>query len=487
MPNFISGLPATGSPLVSAEIRNNFLALNERTDKLTPLATVPASTKINIGAGTIYFADHVPVQFTGQQLDLGSDTVGVSGFTNIGYFRDIVIVLRQQFDAESSRYSATAVFLEGPEKASSTLQIDLVQIASTDIPIAAFVVRHNGLNVGAFKGQIEPIPQANILDVRNFVDAGGSTFASAIVGDRVVQVNNDGTTIVNQQVSTITTEPAAPVSIHTSNSLMIARNDATKLEVGYFIQIIWKAASTEFHNCIVTAITDVADGTNSKSTVTIYPAYTSSFPDTVNANTTISILDVGGSTVGTHIGFASGTSLHPLQRAINYVASLGGGTVFVRRGLYLPSATITVPSNVHLIGEGRSTVIIRSDTYAGPLIKLTGESASVSQLFLQGPPSHLQASGPLLEFENAKYCIIKDCTIDADGVTGVGFMDGSLRNTLTTTFITKAEVAVIIGPGCSKNLIMNNQVDDYVDAFQDLSGGLNNPATVLEFQQKNMV
>lgn len=397
MPNFISGLPATGTPLVSAEIRNNFLALNARTDKLTPRATVPASTKVNIGAGTIYFADHVQVRFSGQQIDLGDSLTGVSAFNNIGFFKDIVVVLRQQFNAATNRHSAIAIFLEGPEKASSTIQPDLVQIASTDIPIAAFVVRHNGLNLGIAKGQIEPIPQTNILDIRNFVDAGGITYFSTTVGDRIVEKDEYGTVVLD------------------SNGLA----------------------------------------------------------------------EIQGETTGVHTGIING--VHPIQRAIDEVHAQGGGTVFLRRGHYTPSSTIVIYDNVQLLGEGKNTVIERSDTFGGPLFKLTGDHASINNLFIQGPSTHVYAYGPLLELSEAKYCSIQNCIIDATAVTAIGVMDLSTRNTIVNNFIIQASVATFIEAGCSKNLIVQNQIDNTTTPFQDESLGANNPATSLEFIQKNVV
>lgn len=396
MPNFISGLPATGTPLVSAEIRNNFLALNARTDKLTPRATVPASTKVNVGTGTIYFADHVQVRFSGQQIDLGDSLSGVSEFNNIGFFKDIVVVLRQQFNATNNRYSAVAIFLEGPEKASSTIQPDLVQIASTDIPIAAFVVRHNGLNLGVAKGQIEPIPQTSILDIRNFVDAGGITYFSTTVGDRMIEEDGYGTVILD------------------SNGLA----------------------------------------------------------------------EIQGETVGVHTGMING--VHPIQRAINEVHAQGGGTVFIRRGHYIPSSTIVVYDNVQLLGEGKNTIIERSDSFEGPLLKLVGEHASVANVFIQGPSTHVYAYGPLLEFSEATYCSIQNCIIDATAVTAVGVVDLSTRNSIVNNFIIQASVAIFIEAGCSKNLIVQNQINNTTTPFQDESLGANNP-TSAEFTQKNVV
>ena len=51
-------------------------------------------------------------------------------------------------------------------------------------------------------------------------------------------------------------------------------------------------------------------------------------------------------------GDFNGTDETPIQNAINYVYEQGGGIVFVKRGTYTCSTTITAKSNVRLISEG---------------------------------------------------------------------------------------------------------------------------------------
>ena len=47
-----------------------------------------------------------------------------------------------------------------------------------------------------------------------------------------------------------------------------------------------------------------------------------------------------------------------IQQAIDYTSLLGGGIVFIKNGTYLPTADITVPSNIHIQGESMDGVII---------------------------------------------------------------------------------------------------------------------------------
>jgi len=197
MPNFIAGLPAQGSQLISAEVRNNFLALNARTNKLTPRATTPSSASVRIGSGRVYFSDKILIDFPGSLVNLGDDELGVSPFNNIGYFRDIAIVLRVEYDQAAGKYQAFASFIEGPEKISSTPDKNLINFQSNEIPIALFTVRHNGLGVGVSFGQIEPITQSQILDLRGFLDAGGITYYSATVGDRQILEDGYGTALLD--------------------------------------------------------------------------------------------------------------------------------------------------------------------------------------------------------------------------------------------------------------------------------------------------
>jgi len=54
----------------------------------------------------------------------------------------------------------------------------------------------------------------------------------------------------------------------------------------------------------------------------------------------------------------SGGQFENIQSAIEYVDSLGGGIVFIRKGTYSINKDITLPSNVSLVGEDRNSTIL---------------------------------------------------------------------------------------------------------------------------------
>jgi len=383
--NFISGLPVEGGPLVSADIRNNLTALDVRTGKIGTHATVPASTSVTTDTGIVYFSDRIVVNISTKQLNLGDLIAGVSSFNNIGFFKDIVIVARLDFNTTTNRYEASTMFLEGPEKSSSTSQPELIPLRSTDLPVARFVVRNNGINITS-RGQILPIADADILDYRNYLDVGGGSYYSASVGDLLVQTDSYGVLV----------------------------------------------------------------------------------PDAYGAAT------ITGQTVGTFVGNikdAYGSTINPIQQAINSVSSTGG-TVFIKRGLYQISQTITVPDNVQIIGEGYASTIQMLDTFTGPLFSVTGKHVQFSSLRLLGPLPGNVANLPLIYFVNTTNCTVKDCFIEA-GLIGIRCYLSN-RNILTNNSFDNNSIAVMLD-GSTKNIVSSNQFTNNTTNISGASG--NNTST----------
>lgn len=204
MPTFIKGVPTEGSQLSSSVIRSNFDALDRRTGKLTPKSTVPASTRINVGAGTIYLSNKTSVVFPSSQIDLGpaSGENGISPFSQIGFFKDIILILKEVNN--NGVKQVVLSFVEGPEKASSVFDPQAVVLGTQDLPIAGLTVRHNGIAstiVGAGGaladkyGQIEPVESSDIVDLRNYMDVGGET-SSTTVGDSTTEIDSDGVNVL---------------------------------------------------------------------------------------------------------------------------------------------------------------------------------------------------------------------------------------------------------------------------------------------------
>jgi len=78
-----------------------------------------------------------------------------------------------------------------------------------------------------------------------------------------------------------------------------------------------------------------------------------------------------------------------IQQAIDSIAAVGG-IVFIRKGVYDISASITLPSNIHLTGEGNSSQLVLADTTNEDIVEnanqlvLTDENIEVSNLYFDG-------------------------------------------------------------------------------------------------------
>jgi len=380
MLNYINGLPAQGGLLVSGDIRNNFQALNARTDRLTAQATIPSSTKIKIGSGVVYFANKIVVEIPETLLDLGDPYRGVSSFSEKGNFKDIVIVARLNLGTQTNPDgyitsapstitkvpTATICFIEGPEKTSSIPEPQLVFILPTDIPITSFIVRQNGVD-GSSKGQIQPINQSELLDYRNFVDAGAITYFSASVGDR--RIARDG-----------------------SNTLI--RN-----EEGF--------------------------------------------------------AQVDGYSIG---------EFNDIQSAVDIVAALGGGTVFIKKGVYDLLSPLNLSSNVSLVGEGAAT-IINGIVQIGKSTTTT-TSASISSINLQNNSSSSATNSYPVRLVNAQCCSITNCILNAANADTAIYFEGttgiySQNNTCTNNYIYNATYGVRFSTTQTrKNLFALNQLID---------------------------
>lgn len=60
-----------------------------------------------------------------------------------------------------------------------------------------------------------------------------------------------------------------------------------------------------------------------------------------------------------------------IQGAIDYVAALGGGTVELKPGTYRLDNSIYLRSNVHLVGAGEKTVLVKNPSVTVPLVEDT--------------------------------------------------------------------------------------------------------------------
>ncbi|MGQ9610336.1 MAG: right-handed parallel beta-helix repeat-containing protein, partial [bacterium] len=66
-------------------------------------------------------------------------------------------------------------------------------------------------------------------------------------------------------------------------------------------------------------------------------------------------------TVGMKSADIIGSDNRALQSAVDYIAGLGGGTVFIGPGTYLMHDSLHLRSNIHLLGQGDLTILKKSD------------------------------------------------------------------------------------------------------------------------------
>jgi len=178
-------IPAQDSRLQSSPIRNNFAALNSRTDQLSPSATIPVSATVIIGpADKIYFEDNRYLPFAGGSINLGSTTTGVSPFIVPGNFKEVIVFY------QNSAGTGILGFIESTEKTTAVRNTpDLINnpssqvISSTGnintgenllegkIVICSILVSNSG--TANQRGQINQFSNTDIVDLRPYMQRGG--------------------------------------------------------------------------------------------------------------------------------------------------------------------------------------------------------------------------------------------------------------------------------------------------------------------------
>lgn len=75
----------------------------------------------------------------------------------------------------------------------------------------------------------------------------------------------------------------------------------------------------------------------------------------------------------------SETDFDTLESAIDYARAIGGGDIFIVRGIHYVSGDVDVPPTVSLVGEGREETLLRSNTGTNQTIYLRGDQSTVNQ------------------------------------------------------------------------------------------------------------
>jgi len=105
----------------------------------------------------------------------------------------------------------------------------------------------------------------------------------------------------------------------------------------------------------------------------------------------------------------NGTSHIAIQLAIDYINSLGGGTVFIKKGVYTLTDNISLCDNLILIGDGRNTILKRGSSLASGVGRIDGlntQNVTLEKFQYDGNKSNNDNSCVGIHFpSNAPKCV----------------------------------------------------------------------------------
>jgi parallel beta-helix repeat protein len=119
-----------------------------------------------------------------------------------------------------------------------------------------------------------------------------------------------------------------------------------------------------------------------------------------------------------------------IQSAINSLPA-GGGAVYIREGTYTVSSSITVPSNVALIGAGAATTIYLANGANTDVITANGaQNVLIANLKINGNKANQTTTSRGIKFVNVENSKISGCWVEG-GYDGGIHLEGSRYNTIT--------------------------------------------------------
>ena len=269
MTKFDPTAPSTESRIQSEPIRRNFVALNERTDQLTPSVTDPVSTSLIIGrADKVYFEDNKFSPFNGATIDLGSSTTGVSSFNTPGTFKEIIIFytldtfgvgilsfiesVEKSIRDHSTATAASLITTLADQRQADTFGQSApvpgfslgISPLDNSIIICSIFVTNNGQT--GVRGAITSIFESDLLDIRPFLQRTSNTKAleDHINAPTLAQAH-PGSLITNSLIQTFSTIVTSTVSSNTIPVANTAPFDPTILGYQPFVRITSDAQTTE--------------------------------------------------------------------------------------------------------------------------------------------------------------------------------------------------------------------------------------------------
>lgn len=179
-------------------------------------------------------------------------------------------------------------------------------------------------------------------------------------------------------------------------------------------------------------------------------------------------------------GYSSG-EFNDIYKAIDYVNSLGGGTVFLRKGIYIIDRPLEIKGNIRIIGEGYHSIlqIVDNFTIQSPAIILNGEDIRLEHLSIIGDSNVNNILYSIINLFNCKNCFISNIKLNTNNNSAYGIvLNGTKHCTIRDNIIKNAKVGIFLDQFSEFNIITHNHFDNITDNPAILIQGNNNIDTL---------
>ncbi len=146
-----------------------------------------------------------------------------------------------------------------------------------------------------------------------------------------------------------------------------------------------------------------------------------------------------------------------IQSAINALPT-SGGAVYIKEGTYTVSSSITIPSNVALIGTGAATKIYLANGANTDVITASGaQNIHIANLHKDGNKANQTVPNLGIEFTNVENSRISGCWVEEIYGYGIYFVDSS-NNVITSNTVGSNSYSGIALNSSNNNIVMGNTV-----------------------------
>jgi parallel beta-helix repeat protein len=147
-----------------------------------------------------------------------------------------------------------------------------------------------------------------------------------------------------------------------------------------------------------------------------------------------------------------------IQSAINSLPATGG-EVYVREGTYTISSSITIPSNVVLIGAGAATkIFLANGANVDVIVASSAKDIIIANLSIDGNKANQTAGGHGIKFVNVENSTISGCKVEKSYYRGI-HLEGSSNNVITNNNLSTNDAqGIMIFSNSNNNSVLGNTV-----------------------------